>query len=390
MRRQPTASLTFVALLLAAGVLLAPATAHAAQPNDPGMVKFRGAAFPIAEEAGAVTIVDTRLRGSSGEVTVDYATIPGSATEGDDYTATAGTLTWADGDGADKTFTVEIIDDDLDEGLETFGVELSNPTGGVEISQPSTTVVHIKPSDRGDGGGGDGGGERGVVLLTSARFRAFEAAGMAEVTAIRRGNAAGPATVDFMTVPGSATEGDDYVPAAGTLSWGPGERGVKTISIELVDDTAPEDLETITVVLSNATGARLGVRDTASVVIIDDDGGAGGCIADDTTLCLLGGRYQIVGDWETPAGDTGPFHWIPSSDRSAFAWFFNDENLEFLFKMLNGCPVNGHAWVFFAATTNVGYHLEVTELATGEVRVYDNPVGTVPMPETDTTAFACD
>jgi hypothetical protein len=107
MRRQPTASLTFVALLLAAGVLLAPATAHAAQPNDPGMVKFRGAAFPIAEEAGAVTIVVKRLRGSSGEVTVDYATVPGSATEGDDYTATAGTLTWADGDGADKPFTVD-------------------------------------------------------------------------------------------------------------------------------------------------------------------------------------------------------------------------------------------------------------------------------------------
>ena len=61
-------------------------------------------------------------------VSVDYSTIDGTATAGEDYTATSGTLTFAPGE-TEKTVTVPILDDAIDEGKEKFTVRLSNPQG---------------------------------------------------------------------------------------------------------------------------------------------------------------------------------------------------------------------------------------------------------------------
>ena len=57
-------------------------------------------------------------------------------------------------------------------------------------------------------------------------------------------------------------------------------------------------------------------------------------------------------------------------------------------KVLDGCGVNGHYWVFAAATTNVEYTLRVEDTATGHVRRYENPLGVSSPAVTDTMAFA--
>ena len=69
---------------------------------------------------GKVTITALRIGGGSGAVGVSYATADGTATAGSDYTAVAGSLTWVSGDKANKTFTVPILHDALDETNETF------------------------------------------------------------------------------------------------------------------------------------------------------------------------------------------------------------------------------------------------------------------------------
>ena len=71
----------------------------------------------------------TRTGGSSGAVGVSYATSNGTATAGSDYTSTSGTLSWANGDTANKTFSVPILNDTLDEANETFTLTLSESNG---------------------------------------------------------------------------------------------------------------------------------------------------------------------------------------------------------------------------------------------------------------------
>ena len=64
----------------------------------------------------------------SGTVTVDYATADGTAAAGDDFTETAGTLTFEPGDTT-KTVSMPITDDTVDHGGETSTLTLSNASG---------------------------------------------------------------------------------------------------------------------------------------------------------------------------------------------------------------------------------------------------------------------
>ena len=67
-------------------------------------------------------------RASSGRVTVDYATVDGSAKAGADYEATSGTLSFAPGETA-KTVSVTVLDDAHDEGTEVLVLRLENARG---------------------------------------------------------------------------------------------------------------------------------------------------------------------------------------------------------------------------------------------------------------------
>jgi hypothetical protein len=73
---------------------------------------------------------------------------------------------------------------------------------------------------------------------------------------------------------------------------------------------------------------------------------------------------------------------------SAVVWFFNVDNKEMLIKVIDACSL-GNYWVFFAATTNVDFTVEVTDTATGVVKEYKNPANNPAAPVQDTFTFAC-
>ena len=85
----------------------------------------------VSEAQGATADFEVTLsRAASETVTVEYATISdGTATEGADYTATSGTLTFNPGETS-KTVSVPVQDDRHEDGGETFRLLLSNPSGG--------------------------------------------------------------------------------------------------------------------------------------------------------------------------------------------------------------------------------------------------------------------
>ncbi|MCP3959709.1 MAG: hypothetical protein GY719_17820 [bacterium] len=78
-------------------------------------------------------------------------------------------------------------------------------------------------------------------------------------------------------------------------------------------------------------------------------------------------------------------------DRGGILWFFDPTNPEVLFKVLDGCAINERFWVFYAATTNVGFTVTVEDTEAGIERTYTNPDLTPAAPVTDVDAFAtCD
>lgn len=108
-------------------------------------------------------------------------------------------------------------------------------------------------------------------------------------------------------------------------------------------------------------------------------------------MFLLGQRFKIEVAWSTNSAN-GPGKPLPVvSENSGFFWFFGPENWEMLVKVIDGCGLNDRFWVFFAATTDVGFTLTVTDTQTGIVKTYSNTLGTPADAVTDTAAFAtCD
>ena len=93
-----------------------------------------------AEEAANATVdfEVTLSKAASGTVTVAYATSDGTAVDGSDYTAKSGTLTFNAGE-LSKTISVTVLEDNIDEGSETFTMTLSGATGGALLSDATAT-----------------------------------------------------------------------------------------------------------------------------------------------------------------------------------------------------------------------------------------------------------
>ncbi len=183
------------------------------------------------------------------------------------------------------------------------------------------------------------------------------------------------------------------------------ETGFKIEARELVGGTFAEVLT----VAANATTAVVGGLDPATGYVFrvrafntggssaysneasaSTNGPVGPCVADAHTLCLLNDRFRVQVAWETNTGDSGQASVVPgASDNSGVLWFFNQDNWEMLIKVIDGCTVTNHYWVFFAATTNVQFVVTVTDTTTGAVKTYVNPQGTSADAVTDTSALPC-
>src|SRR5947207_13368853 len=72
-------------------------------------ISFSAASYNAREGDGQASIVVTRAGDTSGEVSVDYATIEGTASRRSDFTPAFGTLRFAPG-ATMKTFSVLLTD----------------------------------------------------------------------------------------------------------------------------------------------------------------------------------------------------------------------------------------------------------------------------------------
>lgn len=115
-------------------------------PANPGTIQFAASSYGTYEGYNGWEYVQ-RLGGSDGVVTVDYITVDDTAIAGVHYAAKSGTLTWSDGDTANKAFPVNIFNDGTYNGYLYFSYVLSNPTGGADIGEQNPLNVQLSDND---------------------------------------------------------------------------------------------------------------------------------------------------------------------------------------------------------------------------------------------------
>ncbi|HUP50075.1 MAG TPA: hypothetical protein VNA04_14920 [Thermoanaerobaculia bacterium] len=122
------------------------------------------------------------------------------------------------------------------------------------------------------------------------------------------------------------------------------------------------------------------------------------CIPDPQTLCLNNNRFQVRVNWAVQSQGTsgqGQATLIRNAqgqvvDDSGLFWFFNQDNMELVIKVLDGCGVNNRFWVFAGGLTNVDVTLTVTDTHTPTFQsvTYRHTEGPAFPPIQDTGAFA--
>ena len=133
-----------------------------------------------------------------------------------------------------------------------------------------------------------------------------------------------------------------------------------------------------------------GTRESTSsrVFLVESNSPAGTCESSAERRCLQDSRYAVAVEWRKPDGESGAGSVVHAgTNDSGLFTFFSRENWEILIKVLDGCAVNGHVWVYGASTTDLGYTIQVTDTVTGTVKEYRNEPGLPAAAITDARAF---
>lgn len=216
-----------------------------------------------------LTFVVTLSTPSGRPVSVNYATADGTAVGGVDYVAAQGVLTFQPGQTT-GTIQVDVIANTLNQFDRTLFLNLSSPQSVVLVdNQALGTIVDDDPPPALSIG--DVSATEGNLGTTNAVF---------PVTL--SGPSGKTITVNYTTLPGSATAGVDFLPRSGTLTFPPGAT-TRNIVVPVVGDTIDEPNETFFVQLSSPANASI-ARGQATGTIVDDDAPAGITIDDVTVV----------------------------------------------------------------------------------------------------------
>ena len=230
-----------------------------------GNAQFSVSSIQVIEDLGLATITVLRSGGSTGNLTVDYATADITAISGQDYTSTSGTLSFSGGETS-KSFQIPILDDATTEPDETFEVVLRNASSLESVGVPNTLVVTIQ--------------DRTTVPfleLTSASAVEGNPGSTTEVLFTVSLSAATGRTVSVnyatsnLTATGGAScnnQGVDYETTSGSLTFQPGNTSL-TIPVKICGDTSAEANESFLVTLSSPANATADSQ--AFGTILNDD-----------------------------------------------------------------------------------------------------------------------
>ncbi len=243
----------------------------------PGHLNFSAAAYSVGEAAGSAKITVNRTGGSVGAIAVDFKTGDITATNGQNYVGTNGTLRWNNTDITPKSFYVPLIHDSIVTSNLTVQLTLTNPVVASDPSNSNNTnvlgtvanaVLNILNEDF-----------NGQLAFIVQNFNVTEDAGSLRVTVSRTGGTAGTVSAGFSTLTlGTnaniyAQPGSHYTPTSGVLTFLPGELS-KSFDVPVRNNDSQDPNRTFGLILTNQTPpppTNAVALTNAIATIIDDE-----------------------------------------------------------------------------------------------------------------------
>jgi hypothetical protein len=227
--------------------------------DDPTPTLSASDCGPVTEGDGGTVpcTFNVTLSAASGRlITVQYTTLDGTAQAGADYVPVSGQLTFPPGTTL-RTVTVGVIGDLLDEAVESFSLKLSAATNaeyaddtgvGTILDNDPPPVMSIGDCSVTEGTGNNVDCTFNVALSTPSGQGV---------------------SVQYATQNGTAKSPNDYVAAAGLLSFPAGTTS-RTVAVAVVGDLSDEPVENFSLKLSAPVNAIL-TNDTGTGTITDND-----------------------------------------------------------------------------------------------------------------------
>ena len=233
-------------------------TLELVSPASAGTVQFASSSYSVAENTpGYVFLYVTRTGGISGSAAVNYTSSNGTATQHVNYTGSYGTLSWANGDATQKSFSVGIIDDEIWTPDLKFTASLSGAIGATlgTVSQSIVTIINSTPYTP------------GTMSFVSSSYSVNEDALSLTLHVERTGGTNGTASVNYAGINGTAITSVNYKITAGTLSWADGESGIKTFASTIYNIAGWNPDLIFTASLSTPVNAALGLNKSLVTIL---------------------------------------------------------------------------------------------------------------------------
>ena len=237
---------TTTALIVGAG-----ATPSLAAP--PHRISISDVTLAEGNSGSTMAAFTISYTGPNNASTIDWAAYDQTATAGADYTTSSGTASLPSGGCKCATVNVPVLGDAVDESDETFVVNLSNPSAGT--IDDGQGVGWIQDDD-------------GTPTISVPDASAAEDSGPLTFTVALSNASASTVTVDYATSDGSASAGNDYAAASGTLTFVAGDT-TESVNVTLSNDLLAEGDEDLGLTLSTPSGVVL--ADGSAVGTITDD-----------------------------------------------------------------------------------------------------------------------
>ncbi len=193
-----------------------------------------------------------------GGFTISYSSKNGTASDPQDFVATAGSLSFSGVDGEALQLKVPIVNDNIVEASETFEVMLINSSSTLVTIGDTTGIATIVDDD--------------IANLAIQDITVNEGEAKANFDVVLTGGTVSDSfSVDYATENRIAISGEDYSKKTGTLSFNGTEGEIKTIAVNISEDTLIEGVETFKVVLSNLSSTTVNMGDPIAIGTITDN-----------------------------------------------------------------------------------------------------------------------